>query len=80
MDLLIWLTWELLGKIHRLILLQETFFARLGEGVGGLRKNVSQILAIIDLFKQRNYRKNLVSKEEYYRRNNFKPNKLFKLW
>ena len=28
MDLLIWLTWELLGKIHRLILLRETFFAR----------------------------------------------------
>ena len=79
MDLLIWLTWELLGKIHRSILLQETFFARLGGGVGGLRKNVSQILAIIDLFKQRNYQKNLVSKEEYYRRHNFKPNKLFKL-
>ena len=77
MDLLIWLTWELLGKIHRSILLQETFFARLGKG--GLRKNVSQILAIIDFFKQRNYWKNLVSKEEYYRQHNFKPNKLFKL-
>ena len=51
MDLLIWLTWELLGKIHRSILLREMFFARLGEG-GGLRKNVSQILAIIDFFKQ----------------------------
>ena len=46
---------------------------------GGLRKNVSQILAIIDFFKQRNYRRNLVSKEEYYRQQNFKPNKLFKL-
>ena len=46
MDLLIWLTWELLGKIHRSILLQETLFARLGGG--GLRKNVSQILAVID--------------------------------
>ena len=81
MDLLIWLTWELLGKIHRSILSRETFFARLGEGGGGggLRKNVSQILAIIDFFKQKNYRKNLVSKEEYYRQHNFKPNKLFKL-
>ena len=48
-------------------------------GGGGLRKNVSQILAIIDFFKQINYRKNLVSKEEYYRQDNFKPNKLFKL-
>ena len=35
MDFLIWLTWELLGKIHRSILLQETFFARLGGGGGG---------------------------------------------
>ena len=55
MDLLIWLTWELLGKIHRSILLRETFFARLGRGVGGwgggLRKNASQILAIIDFFQ-----------------------------
>ena len=43
---------------------RETFFARLGgegEGEGGLRKYVSQILAIIDFFKQRNYRKNLVN-------------------
>ena len=32
-----------------------------------LHKNVSQILAIMDFFKQRNYRKNLVSKEENYR-------------
>ena len=46
---------------------------------GRLRKNVSQILAIIDFFKRRNYRKDLVSKEEYYRQHNFKPNKLFKL-
>ena len=43
-------------------------FARLGEGGErgregeGLHKNVSQILAIINFFKQRNYRKNLVSK------------------
>ena len=29
-------------------------------------------------FKQRNYRKNLVSKEEYYKQRNFKPNKSFK--
>ena len=36
MDLLIWLTWELFGKIHRPILLQETFFARLGGGGGGV--------------------------------------------
>ena len=75
MDLLIWLTWELLGKIHRSILLRETFFARLGE----LCKNISQILAIIDFFKQRNYWKNLVSKEEYYRQHNFEANKLFKV-
>ena len=54
-------------------------FCTFGGGGGGLRKNVSQILAIIDLFKQRNYRKNIVSKEEYYRQHNFKPNKLFKL-
>ena len=83
MDLLIWLTWELLEKIHRSILLRETFFARLGGGEGGrvegICKNVSQIWAIIDFFKQRNYRKNLVSKEEYYRQHNFKPNKSFKL-
>ena len=46
--------------------------------VWGLLKNVSQILAIIDFFKQRNYRRNLVSKEEYYRQHNFKPNNLFK--
>ena len=65
MDLLIWLTWEILGKIHKSILLRKTFFARLGGGGGGLRKNVSQILVIIDFFKQRNYWKNLVSKEEY---------------
>ena len=47
--------------------------------VGVLHKNVSQIVAIIDFFKQRNYRKNCVSKEEYYRQHNFKPNKSFKL-
>ena len=61
-----------LGKAHKSILPRETFFSR-------LHKNVSQILAIIDFFKQRNYRKNLVSKEEYYRQHNFKPNKSFKL-
>ena len=38
-----------------------------GGGVSVLHKNVSQILAIIDFFKQRNYRENLVSKEENYR-------------
>ena len=44
------------------------FLAHLGggEGVSVLHKNVSQILAIINLFKQRNYRKNLISKEENY--------------
>ena len=47
-------------------------------GVGVLHKNVSQILAIIDFFKERNYRKNRVRKEEYYRQHNFKPNKPFK--
>ena len=55
-----------------------SYGAHLGEG-GGLHKNVSQILATIDFFKQRNYRKNLFSKEEYYRQHNFEPNKSFKL-
>ena len=32
MDLLIWLTWELLGKIHRSILLRETFLHVWGGG------------------------------------------------
>ena len=50
-----------------------------GGGEGGLHKNVSQILATIDFFKQRNYRKNLFSEEEYYRQHNFEPNKSFKL-
>ena len=49
------------------------------SGVGVLHKNVYQLLATIDFFKQRNYRKNLVSKEEYYRQHNFEPNKSFKL-
>ena len=53
-------------KTHKSILLRETFFAHLGR-IGVSHKNVSQILAIIDFFKQRNYRKNFVSKEEYYR-------------
>ena len=35
MDLLIWLTWELLGKTHKSILQRETLFARLGGGGGG---------------------------------------------
>ena len=77
MNLLIGLTCELLGKIHRSVLLQETFLVRLGGG-GGVTQERFSILAIIDFFKQRNYRKNLVSKEEYYRQHNFKPNKLFK--
>ena len=76
MDFLIWLTWELLGKTHKSILLWETLFAHFG---GGLFKNISQILAIIDFFEQKNYQKNFVSKEEYYRQRNFKPNKSFKL-
>ena len=38
-----------------------------GGGGGGVHKTVSQILAIIDFFKQRNYWKNPVRKEEYYR-------------
>ena len=41
MDLLIWLTWELLGKIHRSILLRETFFARLGGGGGFTQERFS---------------------------------------
>ena len=58
----------------------KRFLHAWGEGGGGgLHKNVSQILAIIDFFKQRNYRKNLLSKEEYYRQHNFEPNKSFKL-
>ena len=65
-----------LGKTHKSILLWETFFWTFG---GGSHKNISQILAIIDFFKQRNYLKNLVSNEEYYRQHNFKPNKSFKL-
>ena len=52
----------------------NVFFARLAGC-----KNVSQILAIIDFFKQRNYWESLDSKEEYYRQHNFKPNKSFKL-
>ena len=79
MDLLIWLTCGLSGKTHKSILLRETFSASLGGGGGGVRKNVSQILALINFFKQRNYRKNFVSKEEYYRQHNFKPNESFKL-
>ena len=81
MDLLICLTWELLGKIHRSILLRETFFARLGGGGGGAvtQERFSNFSTNRFFFKQRNYRKNLVSKEEHYRQHNFKPNKLFKL-
>ena len=37
------------------------------------------MLAIIDIFKQGSYRKNIVSKEEHIRWHNFKPNKSFKL-
>ena len=52
----------------------ENVFWMLGGGGGGgveLHRNISQILAIIDFFKQRNYWENLVSKEEYYRQHNF---------
>ena len=50
---------------HKSILLRETFLHFcFGED---LHKNVSQILAIIDFFKQRNCWKNLISKEEYYK-------------
>ena len=59
------LSWQL-GKTHKLILLRETFLAHLG-GVLVLHRNVSQILAISDFFKQRNYQKNLVIKEENYK-------------
>ena len=41
MDLLIWLTWELLEKSHRSILLREMFFARLGEGGGFTQERFS---------------------------------------
>ena len=73
-----------LGKTHKSKKIREdsqidfatgnVSFARLGwgGGGGGGHKNVSQISAIIDFFKQRNYRKNLVGKEEYYRQYNFK--------
>ena len=51
-----------------------TFF--LGGGVTQERfSNFSKS----DFFNQRNDRKNLVSKEEYDRQHNFKPNKSFKL-
>ena len=46
-------------------------FCTLGRGGGELHKNISQILAIIDFFKERNYWENLVNKEEYYRQHNF---------
>ena len=49
------------------ILRRLDFFFFLGGGGGGLHKNVSQMLAIIEFFKQRNHRVNLVTKEEYYR-------------
>ena len=49
------------GKTDKSILLRETFFLHVwgkgGGGGGDSRKNVSQILAIIDFFKQRNHRK-----------------------
>ena len=38
-----------LGKTHKSILLRETFLCTFGGG--GLHKNVSQILAIIDFFQ-----------------------------
>ena len=42
----------LLGKTHKSILLRETFFCTFrGGGGGGLHKNVSQILAVIDFFQ-----------------------------
>ena len=83
MDLLIWLTWELLGKTHKSILLRETFFYCtffffLGGGEGFMQKRFSNF-SNNRFFMQRNYRKNVVSKEEYYRQHNFKPNKSFKL-
>ena len=69
------------GRLTNRFYYGKRFLARLGwgGGGGGLHKNVSQILVIIDFFKQRNYRKNLVSKEEYYRQHNIKPNKSFNL-
>ena len=44
-------------------------FAHLrGRGwVGFLHKSVYQILATIDFFKKRNYKKSLIRKKEYYR-------------
>ena len=49
------------GKPDKSILLRKRFLHVWGGGEGGgggdSRKNVSQILAIIDFFKQRNYRK-----------------------
>ena len=65
------------GRLTNRVCYVKRFFTRLGVGV--LHNNVSQILAIIDVFKQRNYWKNLVSKEEYYKQHSFKPNKSFKL-
>ena len=67
------------GRLTNPFCYGKRFFAPLGGGGGGLHKNVSQILATIDFFKQRNYWKNLFSKEEYYRQHNFEPNKSFRL-
>ena len=50
-----------------------------GEGGGGYTRTFLNILALIDFFKQRNFRKNFVSKPEYYRQHNFKSSKSFKL-
>ena len=68
MGLLIWLTWELLGKIHRSILLRETFFARLGGGGGGaVTQERFSNFSNNRFFQAEKLPENLVSKEECYR-------------
>ena len=80
MDFLIWLTWELLGKTHKSILLRETFFARLGGGGGGeVTQERFSNFSNNRFFQAEKLPENLASKEEYYTQHNFKPKKSFKL-
>ena len=55
------------------------FGGREGGGWGVTQEGFSNFSINRYFFKQRNYRKNFVRKEEFYRQHNFKPNKSFKL-
>ena len=77
MDLLIWLTWELLGKTHKSILIREMFSLHVWGGC--LRKNVSQILAMIDFSSRGITGKTLSAKNNIIGNITLKPNKSFKL-